>query len=109
MYIIFGLFILIGEFFFAFGCEKKSIFVMLIGRVIFGFGGECIGLCLTGIIVKNFNKNEMGLPLGLSISIARIGSVINGVVSPKLSLVKINFFNLIFFYVNQLKLILFLR
>ena len=90
MYLIFGTIISIGQLFFAIGVEQKSIIIMLIGRVIFGLGGECLGLSMTGFIVKWFSKNEIGLPLGLSISICRLGSLINGVFTPRLANVRIN-------------------
>ncbi len=85
MFLIFAFFIATGQFIFAFGCDSQSITMMLLGRTIFGVGGECIGLSLTGIIVKWFAKSEIGLPLGLSISLGRIGSVINASFSPSLS------------------------
>ncbi len=85
MFLIFALLITLGQFLFAYGCDAKSISLMLVGRVIFGLGGECIGVSLTGIIVKWFVKSEIGLPLGLSISIGRLGSVINASLSPQMS------------------------
>ncbi len=88
MYLIYGFFVMIGQFIFAFGCQGDSIVIMLIGRVTFGLGGEGVGLCLTGMIVKWFDMAEIGLPLGLSISITRIGSVLNVVLTPQLSYVK---------------------
>ena len=87
MYILFNLLICIGQLLISIGCDAKSMTIMLLGRGVFGLGGECIGICLTGIIVKIFDKKETGLALGLSISIARIGSIINALVSPNLSFV----------------------
>lgn len=85
MYFFFGFFVMLGQFLFAFGCEHGSISFMLIGRVVFGLGGECIALCVNTLIVKWFAKEEMGLSMGLSVSIARVGSVMNGLLSPQLS------------------------
>ena len=87
MYIVYGLFVTIGQFIFAYGCGSSSIKIMLLGRVIFGLGGEGVGLCLTGFIIKWFYMNQISLPLGLSITISRIGSVLNGLLSPQLSCV----------------------
>ena len=88
MYLMFGTVISLGELIFVLGVEQKSIIIMLIGRAIFGLGGECLGLSMTGLIVKWFSKNEIGLPLGLSISICRLGSLINGILTPKLANVR---------------------
>jgi MFS family permease len=85
MFFIFALFIASGQLLFAYGCDSQSMTIMLIGRAIFGVGGECIGLSLTGIIVKWYVKSEIGLPLGLSISLGRLGSVINASFSPSMS------------------------
>jgi len=84
MYVIFGLFILLGQFVFALGCQNYSMNAMLIGRVIFGLGGECINICQNAMIVKWFFKSEIALPLGLTISVSRLGSVMNDVASPKM-------------------------
>ena len=82
MYVVFGLFILLGQFIFSLGCQQYSMPVMLIGRVIFGLGGECINICQNAMIIKWFFKSEIALPLGLTISVSRLGSVLNDVASP---------------------------
>ena len=84
MYMVFGLFILIGQFIFSLGCQKYSMNTMLVGRVIFGLGGECINICQNAMIVKWFFKSEIALPLGFTISISRLGSVMNDIGSPKM-------------------------
>ena len=82
MYVVFGLFILLGQFIFSLGCQQYSMTVMLIGRVIFGLGGECINICQNAMIIKWFFTSEIALPLGLTISVSRLGSVLNDVASP---------------------------
>jgi MFS family permease len=84
MYMVFGGFIMIGQLVFALGCQHSSIGVMLLGRIIFGFGGECLNICQNAMIVKWFYKSEIALPLGLTISVSRLGSVLNDVASPRL-------------------------
>ena len=91
MFFIFAIFIALGQLILAYGCDNKSIEMMLIGRGIFGIGGECIGLCLTGVIVKMFLKSEIGLPLGISISLGKLGSVLNASLSPGFSNVFLGF------------------
>lgn len=88
-YFLFGFFILIGQMIFALGCQATNMNLMLIGRVLFGFGGECINICQNAMIVKWFYKSQIALPLGLTISVSRLGSVLNDVISPHLVYVKI--------------------
>jgi len=94
MYMVFGIFILLGQFIFSFGCQKYSMNTMLIGRIIFGLGGECINICQNAMIVKWFFKSEIALPLGLTISVSRLGSVMNDVASPMM-IVHVSIFNLL--------------
>jgi len=55
------------------------------GRLIFGFGGESLGLAQNILIIKWFNKNEISVPFGLSISISRLGTILNDNLSPRIS------------------------
>ena len=55
------------------------------GRIVFGLGGECLNVCQTTIIVKWFYKSEAALPLGLTITLSRLGSVLNYVISPRVA------------------------
>lgn len=84
MYIIFGSCIMLGQLIFAFGCYKDYMSIMLIGRIIFGLGGECINVCQSAMIIKWFYKSELALPLGLTLSVSRMGSVLNDCYSPSL-------------------------
>ena len=85
MYIIFGLCIVLGQFITSIGCTNLSMSTMLIGRIVFGLGGECLNVCQTAIVVKWFFKSESAVPLGLSITLSRMGSVLNDVISPRIS------------------------
>lgn len=81
---VFGGFIMIGQLIFAVGCNYTSMTAMLTGRIIFGFGGECLNICQNAMIVKWFFKSQIALPLGLTISVSRLGSVLNDIASPRL-------------------------
>ena len=89
MYFVFGVFLMIGQFIFAFGGSINSISTMLLGRIIFGFGGESLNITQNAMICKWFLKSDIALPLGLTISISRLGSVLNDNISPRLATVKI--------------------
>ena len=84
MYVVFGAFIMLGQFIFAVGCQNSSMNTMLVGRIIFGIGGESLNISQNAMIIKWFYRSQIALPLGLTISVSRLGSVLNDVVSPRL-------------------------
>jgi MFS family permease len=83
-YILFAGLVMLGQFICALGCQYSSMSIMLVGRVVFGLGGECLNICQNAILVKWFAKSELALPMGLTISVSRFGSVLNDVFSPRL-------------------------
>jgi len=85
IYFFFGLLILIGQIIFSLGIFEDSIINVLMGRFIFGLGGECFGLPQNSMIVKWFPKSNLGLPLGISLSGGRIASVLNDLITPLLA------------------------
>jgi MFS family permease len=85
MIIVFAILLTLGQAVFALGCTTKSFTAMLIGRVIFGLGGESIVVTQSAMMAEWFKNAELALALGLNISVARLGSVINDNVSPWLA------------------------
>mmetsp|Transcript_17246 Transcript_17246/g.28943 ORF Transcript_17246/g.28943 Transcript_17246/m.28943 type:complete len:573 (-) Transcript_17246:326-2044(-) len=83
--IVFAGFITAGQFIFALGLSMKSWPLMYLGRVVFGIGGESMGVANSAILSVWFKGKELALAFGLNLSIARLGSVINNVVSPTLA------------------------
>lgn len=83
--IIFCVFITLGQFITALGLSMKSWPVMFIGRVVYGFGGESLGVANSAILSEWFQGKELAFAFGINLSIARLGSVINNVVSPTLA------------------------
>lgn len=59
---------------------------MLAGRVVFGLGGECMSVAQSAIISAWFKGKELGFALGLNITVARLASVVGGVLIPSLIL-----------------------
>lgn len=96
MLLVFGFSILIGQLIFAIGCSTKSVIIMLIGRTIFGFGGESINTTQFSIILQWFAPNETAFAMGLCLSIAKIGNALNNVISPRIATVRF----IIFFYLR---------
>ena len=61
--------------------EGTAFAVMWTGRVIFGFGGETMSVVQSALVAEWFSGKELAFALGLNVAIARVGSVINDVVS----------------------------
>jgi MFS family permease len=59
--------------------------VALIGRVIFGLGGESLNVCQSTIVSRWFIGQEMSLALGINISVSRLGSVFNNYSMPPMA------------------------
>jgi len=56
--------------------------IAIIGRVIFGLGGESLSVCQSTIISRWFVGKELSLALGINISVSRLGSVFNNYSMP---------------------------
>ena len=82
MFIVFGLVIVLGQFIVYLGCKYNSIYTMLFGRIIFGFGGENLNVSQMSYVVEWFYKSENSFPMGLTLTISRVGSFANDVLSP---------------------------
>ena len=83
-YLLFSALVMLGQLICAMGCQHTSINIMLLGRMIFGLGGECLNICQNAIIVKWFSSSQLALPMALTISVSRFGSVLNDVFSPRI-------------------------
>lgn len=83
--LIFVLCITAGQVVFALGLSLKSWPLMFLGRVIYGLGGENIGVANSAILSVWFEGKELAFAFGLNLSIARLGSVINNLVSPAIA------------------------
>ena len=55
---------------------------MLIGRVVFGLGGECMCVASSAVVSQWFRGKELSFAFGLKLSVARLGSVAQGFVVP---------------------------
>ncbi|DAZ98210.1 TPA: hypothetical protein N0F65_005342 [Lagenidium giganteum] len=82
MLFVFSMTILTGQVIFATGCTLSSFNLMLAGRVVYGFGGESLGVAQGTLVAAWFKNSELALALGVNLSIARLGSVINNELSP---------------------------
>ncbi|KAJ0411052.1 hypothetical protein ATCC90586_003654 [Pythium insidiosum] len=82
MLVVFSVAILVGQVVFASGCSLASFNLMLVGRVLFGFGGESLGVAQGTLVASWFKNSELALALGINLSVARLGSVFNNELSP---------------------------
>jgi len=83
--LVFALFLTAGQALFAFGVSVGSLPNILMGRVIFGFGGENCTVGVSALLADWFRGKEMALAMGLLLTIARLGSVINNFLSPRIA------------------------
>ncbi|KAI7829849.1 major facilitator superfamily domain-containing protein [Gamsiella multidivaricata] len=72
----------IGQAIFSIGVQTRQIWMMLVGRAIFGIGGESCGVAQASITTTQFRGQELAFALGLNLCMARFGSVVNAIVTP---------------------------
>ena len=63
MMIILGSCIILGQAILAIGCSVYSISLMIIGRIIFGLGGESIYIAQSTLVSEYFKENELSFAL----------------------------------------------
>lgn len=80
--LMFSSLLTIGQVVFALGLSIKSWPVMYLGRIIFGCGGENMNVANSAILSVWFKDKELAFAFGLNLSISRLGSVANNLVSP---------------------------
>lgn len=54
----------------------KSFVIMLIGRIVFGFGSEATLLVTNKVIARWFKGKELGFAYGLNITVMRLGTIL---------------------------------
>mmetsp|Transcript_60348 Transcript_60348/g.177043 ORF Transcript_60348/g.177043 Transcript_60348/m.177043 type:complete len:456 (+) Transcript_60348:218-1585(+) len=79
---VLGLCVVMGQAMVAWGVREANWNMMLAGRVVFGIGGESMQVAQNCLLFRWFKGKEVALALGLNLSVARAGSVLNDVLSP---------------------------
>ena len=64
------------------GASLTNYPLALTGRVIFGLGGESIGVAQSTLLALYFHGKEVALAMGINLSASRLGSVANSNVTP---------------------------
>ncbi|KAL4647636.1 major facilitator superfamily domain-containing protein 1 isoform X1 [Arapaima gigas] len=75
--IIFSLFVCIGQVIFAAGALADAFWLMVLGRFVFGIGGESLAVAQNTYAVSWFKGKGLNLVFGLQLSMARLGSTVN--------------------------------
>jgi len=76
--------LIIGQGIVTYGVSAKNFPLMVIGRAIFGLGGETLTVAQSAITAKYFIGKEIAFAMGMTISVARLGSSLNSLLSPRL-------------------------
>ncbi|CAF0723161.1 unnamed protein product [Brachionus calyciflorus] len=90
--ILFSCFVTVGQILFAYGAYTRNIWMMYIGRFIFGIGGETVSVAQKAYCVTWFPTKELNLVFGFIASAALLGSSINQIAM-----------NPIYNYINEFK------
>ena len=75
MILIFTTFLIAGQAIFAFATTINSYTVMLVGRAVYGFGGESLCVAAQTMLADWFMGQEMAMAMGINLSVSRLGSV----------------------------------
>ena len=83
--ILFTTVLTLGQLIFAIGGYQNSYLIMMLGRFIFGLGGESMTVAQSAIVSAWFQGKELSFAFGINLSVARIGSSINGPVETSIA------------------------
>jgi nitrate/nitrite transporter NarK len=79
---IFTSLLVVGQAVFTYGGYSLSYVMLLIGRSLFGLGGESQNVSQSALVPMWFMGKELAFAMGLNITLARLGSSLNSVMSP---------------------------
>jgi len=74
---LFALIIVMGQGIFSLGGFLDRLWVMEIGRFVFGIGGESLAVAQNTYAVSWFKGKELNMVFGFQLSVARVGSTVN--------------------------------
>lgn len=74
---IFSILVVIGQVVFAYGAYIDSIVVAILGRFIFGIGGESLAVAQNNYAVLWFKGKALNMVFGFQLSLSRLGSTVN--------------------------------
>ncbi|XP_023333048.1 major facilitator superfamily domain-containing protein 1 isoform X2 [Eurytemora carolleeae] len=74
---LFAFIIIFGQIIFSMGGFLDRLWVMEVGRFVFGIGGESLSVAQNTYAVSWFKGKELNMVFGFQLSIARVGSTVN--------------------------------
>jgi MFS family permease len=83
--LVFAVIFSVGQIIFTIGLMLKSWPLLFVGRFIFGFGADAFMVGNSALISVWFKGKELAFSFAINLSISRIGSVLNNIVSPQLA------------------------
>lgn len=66
--------VLSGQAIFSIGIASKQFWLMIIGQLIFGIGGESLNVASSSLVAVWFKNREMAFAMGTTITVSRVGS-----------------------------------
>lgn len=88
---VFSSILIVGQSVFLVGGSTMNYTCMLIGRLIFGLGGECMAVTQTSSIARWFKNKELALALSLALGCNKMGSLLNSSLTPYLFSISQNY------------------
>jgi MFS family permease len=83
--ILFSVLILVGQAIFTVGVQANQLWIMLLGRAVYGAGGDSMIVAQSAVIARWFGGQELAFALAVCVSVSRLGSVFNNSASPYLA------------------------
>ena len=81
--LVFSFGLIIGQVICALGGYYKYYWMIIVGRAMYGIGAESLYIAQNAIVSLWFQNKELAFALGLNLSIPRIGSGINSLITPR--------------------------
>lgn len=88
----FSLLLTTGQIIILLGGIFKQFWLLILGRVFFGLGGESLNVTHTTIIAHWFMDSNIAFAMGANIAVSRLGNVINSALTPTLFMIKNDYF-----------------
>jgi len=82
--ILFSTLLTAGQAIFAIGCSAGNYPIAILGRFVFGLGGESLNVGQSTVVVNWFRGQELAMALGANVGVSRIGSVLNDFTEPQM-------------------------
>ncbi|KAI9345577.1 major facilitator superfamily domain-containing protein [Obelidium mucronatum] len=85
MIIVFSALVLIGQVMFALALSSKNFALLLVGRTLFGLGGESLEVAVASILTDWFSGRGLAFALAINLAYARVVTASNDAISPILA------------------------